>query len=99
MKKCNQELINRMIADVVNNLANDNLVYHKRLRYCTADVYVSDNYIVLRSYNTFVACIDDKGNCYDFLRMVYGYTATSAQHIAKFYHDYNATKKYTYRDV
>ena len=29
------------------------------------------------------------GICYDVLRLVYGYTSTSAQHIAKFRHDYH----------
>lgn len=38
---------------------------------------------------SFVACIDkDTDTCADFLREVYGYTATSAQHIAKFERDY-----------
>ncbi|MBO7731184.1 MAG: hypothetical protein J6S67_01475 [Methanobrevibacter sp.] len=60
-----------------------------RLRSCTAWVYESENYYFLRSYNTIVAFIHkETKTCYDVLRYVYGYTATSAQHIAKFWHDY-----------
>lgn len=49
---------------------------------------------VLRSYNTIVAAIfpADPTICYDFSRIVYGYTATTAQHIAKFCNIYNADK-------
>ena len=41
---------------------------------------------------------------YDFLRYVYGYTSTSAQHIAKFDKDYGRGKwgcanRVTYRDI
>lgn len=69
-----------------------------RLRNCKATVYETKNYIILRSYRTFVAAIH-KGTRtgYDFLRDVYGYTATSAQHIRKFFVDYDADKIYTYR--
>lgn len=67
-----------------------------RLRSCTAYVYNTPDYFVLRSYNTFVACINKHtGIGYDQLRVVYGYTATSAQHIRKFFTDYNANKIYT----
>lgn len=61
----------------------------KRLRTCEAWVYETDHFYLLKSYNTFVACIDKMNNTlYDALRYVYGYTATSAQHIAKFVNDY-----------
>ena len=57
-------------------------------------------YYVLRSYNTIVAAIDvSNDTLYDFLRYVYGYTSTSAQHIAKFSCDYGCTKHLTYREV
>ena len=63
-----------------------------RLRTCTAWVYETKNYWILKSYNTVVAVTSkDTGVCYDVLRRVYGYTATSAQHIAKFTHDYHTT--------
>lgn len=99
MKKCEQILINRIVQEQLENLINERPVYDCRLRYCNAHVYRSENYVVLRSYRTFVAAIDDKGNCYDFLRSVYGYTSTSAQHISKFYHDYGGKKMFTYRNV
>lgn len=61
----------------------------KRLRSCTATVYETDNYYILKSYNSFIACIDKAVNVlYDALRYEYGYTATSAHHISKFAKDY-----------
>lgn len=61
----------------------------KRLRSCSATVFTTTNYYILRSYNTIVAVINrNTDTLYDVLRIVYGYTATSAQHIAKFNHDY-----------
>ena len=74
----------------------------KQLRSCNAYVFETPNYYVLRSYHTIVACIrKDCGQSYDFLRMVYGYTATSAQHISKFIHDYGDSRivPYVYRDI
>lgn len=65
----------------------------KRLRSCSAYVYETNEYYFLRSYNTTIAFIDKATyTCYDVLRLVYGYTATSAQHIAKFDHDYGKGK-------
>lgn len=64
-----------------------------RLRYCKAavleyyDKETGEVYHLLRSYNTIVAAVVGHTG-YDFLRLVYGYTATSAQHIAKFFGDY-----------
>ena len=72
-----------------------------RLRNCTARVIVTDEYYTLVSYNTVVAFIDrESDTLYDILRYVYGYTSTSAQHIAKFESDYCAGKwncQYSYR--
>lgn len=60
-----------------------------RLRYCKAWVNRYDDYIVLISYNTVVAFIDRKNMIlYDILRSAFGYTSTSAQHIAKFRSDF-----------
>lgn len=60
-----------------------------RLRTCSAYVYENERYIYLLSYNTIIAFIDKTdGRLYDVLRLVYGFTATSAQHIAKFKKDY-----------
>ena len=71
-----------------------------RLRTCSAYVYETVGYYVLCSYNTNVAFIRKAdGTCFDVLRLVYGYTNTSAQHIAKFRHDYNATSIETWRKV
>lgn len=76
-----------------------------RLRSCKAWVLETPNYYFLQSYNTVVAFIDKKDDVlYDVLRLVYGYTSTSSQHIAKFAHDYsrtylNGTVKYTWREV
>ena len=78
-------------------------VFSNRLRSCQATVYAYEQekgpVYVLKSYNTIVAAIMPNGGCYDFLRYVYGYTATSAQHISKFFKDYapaNA-ERLTYR--
>lgn len=77
----------------------------KRLRTCQAYVYETPSFYVLRSYNTVVAIIEKKTDtCYDFLRGVYGYTSTSAQHISKFDKDYGSgawgcTERVTYREV
>lgn len=77
----------------------------KRLRSCTAWVYETTNYYVLQSYGTVIACIDKENDTlYDFLRYVYGFTNTSAQHIRKFSKDYGAgkwgcTNTMTYREV
>lgn len=61
----------------------------KRLKTCQAWVYETDEYYILRSYNTYIAFIDKHtGICYDVLRLVFGYTATSCQHIWKFEREY-----------
>ena len=71
-----------------------------RLNTCQAWTYENGDFVVLISYNTETACIDMRtGICYDYLRKVYGYTATSAQHISKFMKKFGATKKVTYRPI
>lgn len=73
-----------------------------KLRSCNAVVFESTNYYILRSYQTVVACIDKlTGQKFDFLRYVFGYTNTSAQHIRKFFSDYGdfRVNVYTYREV
>ena len=70
---------------------------YKPLRSCSASVYDGNGYYFLKSYNTIVAIIEKStGICFDMLRYVFGYTATSAQHIAKFCEDYSAREKLTY---
>lgn len=70
----------------------------ERLNNCSATVYTTKKYYILRSYATIVAAIDkNTDTCYDWLRLVYGYTATSTQHISKFMKKYGATTKKTWR--
>lgn len=95
MRKAQEAINNEVIAFMQEN--NDEIYGYKglpiRLRYCTAEVYETANLYVLRSYNTIIAAIDKRTDTlYDFLRYVYGFTSTSAQHIAKFRHDYGAGK-------
>lgn len=107
MKKSLQEQINYWVQHNLEYLQDDLKEYYpcycwKKLRSCQAEVLETKNYYVLRSYNTIVACIrKDNSQAYDFLRLVYGYTATSAQHIRKFIHDYGDTRiaTYVYRDI
>lgn len=79
--------------------------YFKDLRSCSALVYTSPKYYILQSYSTIIAIIDrETDTLYDFLRMVYGYTATSAKHVSKFNKDYGAgmwgcKNVYTYKAV
>lgn len=114
MDKTEQLAINAQVVALVNdfNRTNNYTGRLKRLRSCSAEVApVMDAetgellYYVLRSYRTIVAAIDVRTDTlYDFLRYVYGYTATSAQHISKFSHDYGRGKwgcanRLTYREV
>ena len=114
MKKSEQLAINEQVLTLVNdfNKTNNYTGNFKRLRSCSAEVApVIDAktgellYYVLRSYRTIVAAIDVRTDTlYDFLRYVYGYSATSAQHIAKFGQDYGngkwgCTNRLTYREV
>ena len=93
-------------VDRYNEEVKENVLrFVKRLRTCQAYVYEVPSFYVLRSYNTVVAIIEKKTDtCYDFLRGVYGYTNTSAQHISKFDKDYGrggygCKERVTYREV
>ena len=89
MKKSEQKLMNERCMIAYENALEEDVIDAKRLRTCKAIVYETENYYILRSYNTVVAVIDKEfDTLYDCLRVVYGYTSTSAQHIAKFNHDY-----------
>ena len=101
MTKNVQKGINAEVMTRYDDIWNEYLNYPrstKRFRNCQAHVVETPAYFVLVSYNTPVAAIykfrDYYYGCnnvgYDFLRYVYGYTATSAQHIAKFFRDYGA---------
>ena len=76
-------------------------IKYKRLRKCQAIVFEFEDCYILQSYHTPVAGIrKDTGEEFDFLRMVYDYTATSAQHIAKFFSDYgNGGTRNVWRNI
>lgn len=90
MKKTNQINVNDTILEALDEYNKycdtANSTAPRRLDYCTAETFnVGSRYTTLRSYNTIVAFYDHETNTlYDVLRYVYGYTATSAKHIAKF---------------
>lgn len=98
MKRAEQKEINRVAMEIFDNAILElnrikGRAEWKRLRTCTAEVAETENYYILRSYDTLVACIEKSTDTLaDVLRLVYGYTSTSAQHIAKFRHDYGAGK-------
>ena len=72
----------------------------RRLHKCQAYVYETVSYYLLKSYSNFVAFIrKSDGECFDILRNVYGYSATSAQHIAKFKKDYHVVSTQIWRSV
>ena len=54
-----------------------------KLYSCNAEIREYMGILVLVSYDTPIAVYTD-GELYDCLRVVYGYTATSAQYISKF---------------
>lgn len=56
-----------------------------KLYSCSAEIWECNGILALVSYGTPVALFTaDDGSFCDCLRVVYGYTATSAQHISKF---------------
>ena len=102
-QKMKQQIINSAVHLALNEYENQNGNMEKvgRLRTCNATVYENERYIVLISYTTTVAFIDKlEHKAYDILRLVYGYTSTSAQHIAKFFSDYaRGYEQYRYYDI
>ena len=65
----------------------------KRLNHCIAYVFETPHWYILKSYETYIAVIEkDTDTLYDCLRLVYGYTSTSCQHISKFKHIYGKGK-------
>lgn len=82
-------IVKEALRDALGELENTESRKARRLRSCTAWVLGTKSFYILKSYNTIIAVISkENGNTYDALRMVYGYTATSAGHVAKFAHDY-----------
>lgn len=88
MKKNEQMKINALCVAYSKLAAKDAELWHSdfvRLNKCTAATCRTNDFEVLRSYNTIVALYHIKtGLLVDILRREYGYTVTSAQHIAKF---------------
>lgn len=77
------------ITDFDNSIKEKSFHALGRLRTCNANVFENDEFIFLVSYQTCVAIYDKyTDEVFDILRTMYGYTATSAQHISKFIHDY-----------
>lgn len=104
-KRENQAFCNEICIEVYEDAMkelNGNYTFN-RLRTCSAVVYETSHYYILKSYRTIIAVIDKASDTlYDVLRYVYGYTATSAQHISKFEKDYcrgkwNCAMRLTYR--
>lgn len=100
-----QSEINAYILDVIDTYINpemNSMIYYSRLRNCSASVYETEHFYVLKSYDTFVASYNKETHEFiDFLRYVYGFTSTSAQHIAKFKNDFarKATSHLRYYDI
>lgn len=111
MRKKTQLFINETVGNVwaeyLTERTQSDAIIEKRLRSCSAHIqYYEDidgnrfRFIALRSYSTIVAIFDTETNTlYDALRMVYGYTSTSAQHIAKFRSDLRHELKLGWNDI
>lgn len=107
MKKQEQLSINTEIerglekySEVFLDIPHDDMPRKIRLNNCQAWTQDFETITVLWSYNTVVAVYDKlNGTLYDILRAVYGYTATSAQHIAKFRNIVRPAHVLTYREV
>ena len=107
MRKSEQTLLNSKILQDVDDFVvaidfvpKSKTPPKKRLNHCQAWVQEFGFCSVLWSYNTAVAYYDPFNmTLYDVLRAVYGYTATSAQHIAKFRNLCNPAHVLTYREV
>ena len=106
MKKGEQREINIKVERVIERF--NTMVLTKeaakvsQLYTCNATVYDTYYYIVLQSNNITVALIDKADMyLYDFSRYVYGYTTTTAQHIAKFakMYDIGQSNIYTWKEV
>lgn len=105
MRKEKQEQVNNYVLKNLDVFRDNHADYYwnyhnERLFKCSATVYQSPDYIVLKSYNTIVAFVNrHTGEAFDVLRYVYGYTATSSQHIRKFFNTYSRSTIYTYYPI
>lgn len=102
MTKKQKEYNNRYACDLwdmCDTVISQGIVqeaWAKRLAYCRAEVICYEyngrpSIYLLKSYSTIVAGVIVNSGCVygiDMLRKVYGYTDTSAQHIAKFFSHY-----------
>lgn len=91
MKKSEQLKINNEVLRALYELYShkESVINKVRINKCKAYIVETENYYLLFSYNTLVAFINKHYQiCYDILRLVYGYTNASAQHIAKFRNAY-----------
>lgn len=89
MKKKDQIEVNVYVENTINDinalLRTSSPPAWYRLHHCSAEWTQVGEWMLLRSYCTIVAAYNtETDELFDFLRLVYGYTATSAQHIAKF---------------
>lgn len=89
MKKNEQIEVNAYVENIVNDinalLRTSEPPAWYQLYHCKAEWGVVGDWTILRSYSTIVAAYNVvTDEFFDFLRLVYGYTSTSAQHIAKF---------------
>lgn len=91
MKKNEQLEVNAYIENIVNDIkalisTSDTPIMWVQLYHCSAETGAVGDWILLRSYSSIVAAYNfETDELFDFLRLVYGYTATSAKHIAKFH--------------
>lgn len=107
MKKEKQKLENLIVErtwisfiDDAKKAGNLDFAAAMRLRSCKAYISCIGKWVVLTSYSTIVAILDSESRVlYDVLRWRYGYTCTSAQHIAKFAHDYEVKERHTWREL
>ena len=75
-----QSNIESIRYEVFNNCERIRTLY-----YCNAEIWEYKGFLALVSYKTPIAVYTpDNATLYDCLRIVYGYTSTSAQHISKF---------------
>lgn len=97
--KINREVLSNwtQAKEVWDSIPNNVTV--TRIGYCQCGYIVWGSYVFLVSYSTLVAYIDSDGVLVDILRLVYGYTPTSAKHIAKFRNMFHHCYEITYREV
>lgn len=102
MKKSAQIAINNAVVAAYTNYyyEHEPIISSRRLNYCKAFILETPNYFALRSYDTVIAIIDKRTDVmYDFLRLVYGYMATSAHHADEFDALFEPSARFNYYPV